>query len=247
MRPRHPLIGGRDDESGLEWRTTLDPDLEPALADHRVDGQILLPGTAFLEMALAVARGWAGDEAAISGFEILQPLIFTTDGSREILCRVASSTASIEIMSRPRLSKVPYATHARGKILQKPGPITFSAEPADLSGGVEGGEIYLRAASVGLEFGPSFRRLARAKIVSESLIEVELTEDEQDSRFGLDPASLEFLLSWAYSAVQAPRKRAWRLSAHSFRRGAAYPARQPPCAGLHSREAPGRPGHPGRF
>ena len=190
LRPRHPLIGGRDDESGLEWRTTLDPDLEPALADHRVDGQILLPGTAFLEMALAVARDWAGDEAAISGFEILQPLIFTTDGSREILCRVAFSTASVEIMSRPRLSKVPYATHARGKILQKPGPITFSAEPADLSGGVEGGEIYLRAASVGLEFGPSFRRLARAKIVSESLIEVELTEDEQDSRFGLDPASL---------------------------------------------------------
>ena len=191
LRPRHPLIGGRDDENGLEWRATLDPDLEPSLADHRVDGQILLPGTAFLEMALAVARGWAGDEAAVSGFEILQPLIFTPDGSREILCRVSPSTASVEIMSCPRLSRVAYATHARGKILQKPGPVTLSAEPADLSGAVEGGEIYQRAASVGLEFGPAFRRLGRAKIVGETLIEVELTADEHDSRFGLDPARLD--------------------------------------------------------
>jgi phthiocerol/phenolphthiocerol synthesis type-I polyketide synthase C len=190
-RPRHPLIGGRDPESALEWRTTLDTDLEPALADHRVDGQILLPGAAFVEMGLAVARDWAGDEAALSGFEILQPLIFTANASREILCRVSASTASVEIMSRPRLSKAAYATHARGKILQKPGAISLLAEPAVLAGGVDGDEIYLRAASVGLEYGAAFRRLARATIVRESLIEVELTADEHDARLGLDPARLD--------------------------------------------------------
>ena len=61
-RPRHPLIGARDHEGTLEWRTILDPDLEPALADHRVEGQVLLPGAALIEMGLAVARDWAGDE-----------------------------------------------------------------------------------------------------------------------------------------------------------------------------------------
>ncbi len=93
------------------------------LADHRVEGQILLPGAAFLEMGLAVARDWAGPEAALRGFEILQPLVFAPDeGSREILGRVEPSTATVEILSRPRLAKAPYAIHARGRIVQKPGP-----------------------------------------------------------------------------------------------------------------------------
>jgi acyl transferase domain-containing protein len=47
LRPRHPLIGARDDDATLEWRAILDTELEPALADHQVRGQTMLPGAAF--------------------------------------------------------------------------------------------------------------------------------------------------------------------------------------------------------
>ncbi|HZZ62671.1 MAG TPA: SDR family NAD(P)-dependent oxidoreductase [Roseiarcus sp.] len=191
LRPRHPLIGARDSEAALEWRTTLDPRLEPALADHQVDGQVLLPGAAFVEMGLAVARDWAGAEASLSGFEILQPMIFTPDASREILCRVSSSTATVEIMSRPRLSKTAFATHARGKVIQKPGPVPVIPPPAECADGVDASEIYARALASGLEFGPAFRRLARAKAAEDGTILVELTGDKGDARFGLDPAQLD--------------------------------------------------------
>ena len=189
MRPRHPLVGARDNEATLEWHATLDPEVEPALADHQVDGQILLPGAAFVEMGLAVARDWAGAEASLTGLEILQPLIFTPDASREVLCRVSASTATVEILSRPRLSKTAYATHARGKIIQKPGPVPAVPPPAAWSGGVEARELYARALSSGLEFGPAFRRLARAKTIGDHLIEVELTADRGDGRFGLGSGS----------------------------------------------------------
>ena len=106
MRPRHPLVGARDNVESLEWRTVLDPELEPALVDHRVDGQTILPGAAFVEMALAVARDWKGDDSvSLSGFEILQPLLFAASASREVLCRVSAATATVEILSRPRLSQ----------------------------------------------------------------------------------------------------------------------------------------------
>jgi phthiocerol/phenolphthiocerol synthesis type-I polyketide synthase C len=191
-RYRHPFVGARDSEGTLEWRTILDPDLELPLADHRVDGQLLLPGAALVEMGLAVVRDWAGNEAALTGFEILQPLIFVPDVSREILCRVSSSTATIEIMSRPRLSKTAYATHARGKIVQKPGPaLSDVSSPAALSGGVESGALYERALASGLEFGPAYRQLGRAKLMGRGLIEVELTPGAGDPRFGLDPARLD--------------------------------------------------------
>ena len=177
LRPRHPLIGARDNDAALEWKATLDPEIEPALADHRVDGQVLLPGAAFVEMGLAVARDWAGPEFSLSGFEILQPMIFTPNASREILCRVSSSTATVEIMSRQRLSKTAFALHARGKIIQKPGPVPVVPSPPECTDGVGSSEIYARALAAGLEFGPAFRRLARAKFGADETIQVELSAD----------------------------------------------------------------------
>ena len=190
LRPRHPLIGARDNDAALEWRATLDPELEPALADHQVAGQILDASAAFVEMGLAVARDWAGPKFSLSGFEILQPMIFTPDVSREILCRVSSSTATVEIISRPRLTKAAFATHARGKIVQKPGPVPIVRGPAALPDGVEASEIYARALASGLEFGPAFRRLDRACAMDNGTIQVVLSADVGDPRFGLDPARL---------------------------------------------------------
>jgi len=190
LRSRHPLIGGRDNDATLEWRGVLDAELEPALADHQVRGQTILPGAAFIEMGLAVAREWAGDEAALRGFEILQPLIFAPGASREILCRVSSSTGGVEIMSRQRLSKTGYATHARGKIVQKAGPAPQAAPPAALPDGVGADEIYRQASASGLDYGSAFRQLDRAK-AADSGVEVELTASNGDARYGLDPARLD--------------------------------------------------------
>ena len=191
LRPRHPLVGARDNDWTLEWKTTLDPELEPALSDHRVEGQILLPGAAFVEMGLAVARDWVGPDSWLSGFEILQPMVFSPNASREILCRVSSSTATVEIMSRPRLSRTAFALHARGKIIQKQAPVPNVSSPAPCTDGIEGPEIYAKARASGLEFGPAFQRLARAKIGEDGTILVDLNDDRGDSRYGLDPASLD--------------------------------------------------------
>jgi acyl transferase domain-containing protein/NADPH:quinone reductase-like Zn-dependent oxidoreductase/acyl carrier protein len=189
---RHPLIGARDHTDTLEWRTTMDPDLVPSLADHRVEGQALLPGAAFVEMGLAVAREWLGhDTAALSGFEILQPLAFAANMSREILCRVSAPTASVEIMSRPRLSKTAFVLHARGKIIQDSGSIAGVSAPVIPPGGEESQALYARALRCGFEFGPRYRQLARAVRVDASTIEVELTDETADARFGLDPARLD--------------------------------------------------------
>jgi phthiocerol/phenolphthiocerol synthesis type-I polyketide synthase C len=191
-RVRHPLIGARANPSTLEWRATLDPDLEPALADHRVDGQTILPGAAFVEMALAVARDWKGNDAvALAGFEILQPMIFTPNAAREILCRVSSSTNSVEIMSRARLAKTSFVVHARAAILQQPGPVAVEPAPAAIIGGEDCERIYERAARGGLDFGPAYRQLAKTERREVDAIEVELTRNPSDARYGLDPARLD--------------------------------------------------------
>jgi acyl transferase domain-containing protein len=48
----HRLIGARHSASGVEWVGLLDSALLPELADHEVGGQAILPGAAFIEIAL---------------------------------------------------------------------------------------------------------------------------------------------------------------------------------------------------
>jgi acyl transferase domain-containing protein len=111
LRPRswHPLIGARLIADRLEWSAQVDPKLVPNLGDHKVDGTVLLPGSAFVEMALAVARSWLeSDQATIAELDIQQPMAFVGDMSREVMCRVSADTHLLEILSRPRLGHTPW-------------------------------------------------------------------------------------------------------------------------------------------
>jgi phthiocerol/phenolphthiocerol synthesis type-I polyketide synthase C len=192
-RPSHPLIGARLSADSLEWRGQLDPLLVPALADHQIDGQVLLPGAAFAEMALAAARDWLGAETAmIKDLEITQPMLFSAAASRETLCRATPSTATVEIMSRLRLSDSPFTVHAKAKVVFKPAaPPALDGIP-DLTGDmVAGTELYQTARRSGLEFGEAYRQVLAASRNSKTRIVVDLLAADPSPRYGLDPARLD--------------------------------------------------------
>ena len=217
LRARHPLVGARDNSS-LEWRTQLDPEIEPALGDHRIQGQILLPGAAFIEMGLAIARDWKDSDAvALADLEILRPLSFAGKASREILCRVSAATSTFEIMSRPRLSTTPFVLHARGAIIEKAGTVDGGPAPVDFEDGHESEALYAVASRCGLEFGPAFRQLSRARRAADDVIEVELSSQGGDARYGLDPARLELLLPRVDTAIFESRPGNGRLFARALR------------------------------
>jgi phthiocerol/phenolphthiocerol synthesis type-I polyketide synthase C len=193
VRPSHPLIGARLSSDSLEWRAQLDPLLVPGLADHRVDGQVLLPGAAFAEMALAVARDWASAETAtINDLEIAQPMMFSLNSSREVLCRAAPVTGTIEIMSRARLSDAPWVVHAKAKVIFKPAPpAAVPAIPRPHAKRVSGADLYVAARRSGLEFGPTYRQVLAASRIGDDVILVDLVAAAAIPEYGLDPARLD--------------------------------------------------------
>ncbi|MGH6822449.1 MAG: type I polyketide synthase, partial [Methylocella sp.] len=190
VRPSHPLIGARLSSDSLEWRAQLDPLLVPGLADHRIDGQVLLPGAAFAEMALAVARDWNGSETAtIHDLDIVQPMAFSPNSSREILCRAAPDTGTIEIMSRTRLSDAPWVHHAKAKVIFKPAPpAAIPAIPRPRAKRVSGADLYAAARRFGLEFGPAYQQVLAASRIGADVILVDLVAAEAIPEYGLDPA-----------------------------------------------------------
>jgi hypothetical protein len=73
-----------------EWRNLIDATVVPYLADHRIDGEIVVPGSAFAEMALAVAREIFPDgPIGLEDFDLLQWLPLQPD-ARCANCRCAA-------------------------------------------------------------------------------------------------------------------------------------------------------------
>jgi phthiocerol/phenolphthiocerol synthesis type-I polyketide synthase C len=164
------LIGARLIADRLEWSAQVDPKLVPDLADHKIDGTVLLPGSAFVEMALAVARSWLeSDQATIAELDIQQPMAFVGDMSREVMCRVSADTHLLEILSRPRLGHTPWQTHATAKIVADAGHSDPNVSfPRDFVRQIPGSDLYLAANAAGLQFGPSFQNVARGDLARES-------------------------------------------------------------------------------
>lgn len=193
VRPSHPLIGARFTPDSLEWHGQLDPLLIPSLADHRIDGQVLLAGAAFAEMALAAARDWLGTEAAtLKDLEIAQPMLLPVNASREILCRATPATATIEILSRARLTDSPWTLHAKAKVISKlQAPDTYAAIPGPAGEIIPGDELYRVARLCGLEFGPAYRQVHAACRLDAMRIAVELKAPDSAPHYGLDPGRLD--------------------------------------------------------
>ena len=192
----HPLIGARFGSEGFEWRSSLDTTLYPSLADHCVDGRAILPGAAFAEMALAVARDWLGtDQATIADLEISSPMQLTPDHSREVVCRLSPIVSHLEIVSRPRLGQTPWQVHATAKIVHDPSvgilPEAVDHAPLSPSHSVTGAEIYAMADRAGLQYGPTFRKLATAAAVRPDRIVLDLTKEDADPDYGVDPARMD--------------------------------------------------------
>ncbi|TNC07334.1 SDR family NAD(P)-dependent oxidoreductase [Methylobacterium terricola] len=196
-RPYHPLIGTRQGPDGLEWLAHLDVATVPELDDHRIDGQAILPGAGFAEMALAVGREIVrSDSVTLADLEIQQPMVFAEDAVREVLSRFSPGANLVQILSRPRLSQAPWQLHAVAKLVEGETP-----PPARLTGRdaaslpsettVEGEALYARAKASGLGFGPSFRQVARSARLDDATIVSDLVPAEAHARYGVVPARLD--------------------------------------------------------
>ncbi|MBV8133383.1 MAG: type I polyketide synthase, partial [Alphaproteobacteria bacterium] len=176
---RHPLIGARLMSGTPEWRNLIDPTVVPYLWDHRIGNEIIVPGSALAEMALAVARQiFPEGPIGLEDFDLLQWLPLRPDGMREISVRLSGDTQVVEIWSRPRLSANEWMLHARGRIVQVVSPSPAFAPSQALAHQITAAEVYDIAAAAGFQYGPAFRCMLRATR-DDKAIEVELSPVEE--------------------------------------------------------------------
>src|SRR5690606_15010248 len=126
------------------------------LADHVLGGEIVVPGTALAEMALAAAREiWPTGAISVEDFDIAQALVIPADGQREISVRYSELSSSIEIYGRLRLSDDEWTLYARGRIAKADAKV--GSPPSPPIGHIShrnAKAIYSKASDTGIDYGP---------------------------------------------------------------------------------------------
>ncbi|WP_158692097.1 type I polyketide synthase, partial [Streptomyces aurantiacus] len=174
------------------------------LADHAVGDTVLLPGTAYVEMALR-----AGDEVGcdlVDELTLHAPLVVAEDDTVTLQVRVGAPDEAgrrpLTVSSRTQgTADAPWTRHATGTLADAPQApdeaLTVwppeGAEAVDLDG------FYERLADGGLAYGPAFQGLRAAwrDPAGDAVhAEVHLPESEhRDARaFGVHPALLDAAL-----------------------------------------------------
>ncbi|WP_019925007.1 type I polyketide synthase [Nocardia sp. BMG111209] len=198
----HPLLAAMIPlaaDAGMVATGRLSVAAQPWLADHAMAGTVLVPGTAFIEMALRAADlvGATG----VSELVLQAPLALTGTGVDVQVVVDGAAEPSIAIYSRPRDTPGPdWTCHATGAL--SVGEIDvptseFTAWPPRDAVAVEVGEVYDRLSEAGYGYGPAFHGLTAMWRRGEELFaEVELPEQirGEAAEFGIHPVLLDAAL-----------------------------------------------------
>lgn len=185
----HALLGSRLDPDGAVWTSELSLGRLPWLGDHKVDGRVLLPATAVLEMFLAAARDISGSELLeLRHFEILRPVQLREGQTvpTRVTYEKAARRLSLEVLQGGSWAWVAGAAVFE---LGTDGTRTLS-----LAKGTTDPDVYSQLLATGLEYGPAFARL-QAFEVADTSIDVSLRNpDRKMPGFVLDPTATDAAL-----------------------------------------------------
>nr|WP_256914764.1 SDR family NAD(P)-dependent oxidoreductase [Streptomyces hilarionis] len=205
----HPLLGAGvplPDSDGFLFTGRVSLATQPWIAHHAMLGTALLPGTAFVELALRVG-GEAGCET-IEELTLEAPLVLGEQGGRAVQVMVGGLDETgrriFALHSRPDDAgdDEPWLRHATGTLAEQ-GPAQSAADspegvwPPEGAAEIPVDDFYPDLAEAGFAYGPVFRGLrALWSRDGEMFAEVRLPDEagDTDSGFGVHPALLDAAL-----------------------------------------------------
>ncbi|MEO3797854.1 SDR family NAD(P)-dependent oxidoreductase [Nonomuraea sp. B10E15] len=197
----HPLLGAftglaAGGEVVLTGRVSVAT--HPWLADHKVNGQVFLPGAALVELAIR-----AGDEAGCGLLEeltIQAPLIVPEPGAVQLQLAVGApdedGRRQLGIYSRIQ-DETDWVRHAAGVLAAADAavPEPVGTWPPEQARAVALDEHYDDLAGMGLDYGTTFRGLRAAwRRGDDVFAEVALPDDTDAGGYGLHPALFDAAL-----------------------------------------------------
>jgi acyl transferase domain-containing protein/acyl carrier protein len=206
-QPVHPLLGQSVSGVHPTWEAELSTVLNPFLADHRIQGSVVLPGAVYVEMALAAASATYGSNHSVDNVvlrravildETCDPILRTTlnesDGTLEFAAFTATADGESKwtITATAELNILFAAPHGHDA--------PDGAEPIT---SISGDDFYVRTQAIGFDYGDAFRSVRGVTAgedwaVAEIAVPTELVDELGDYRF--HPALLDSAFQTLFGA-----------------------------------------------
>ncbi|NBE06424.1 type I polyketide synthase [Paragemmobacter ruber] len=178
---QHPLLGREEGVDARVWFSDMDAHMRPVVADHRVGGRVVVPGTMLTEMALAAASSVLGTHRLeLRDVDLLAPLVLARQSLTEVQVRALPDQSRLTIGGRAKGDEGSYRLHVQARFFRAaeaeatmasaPDP---AADPRDLLGE----RTYVAARRIGLDYGPGFALVERARVIAPGEVEVLLREN----------------------------------------------------------------------
>ncbi|WP_435856683.1 SDR family NAD(P)-dependent oxidoreductase, partial [Streptomyces mutomycini] len=200
----HPLLGAAVPLAGGEstvFTGLLSPGRHPWLADHAVMGSVLLPATAFVDLALHAAAHVECD--IVEELTLEAPLVLSEQVDTQLQLVVGAADGegrrAVTVHARSAASsdvEGEWTRHAVGTLAMgtSPGESLREWPPRDAVG-LDVAGFYEELLGLGLGYGPVFRGLRAAWRRGDDLFaEVALREGVDVQGFGIHPALLDAAL-----------------------------------------------------
>ncbi|RVW03612.1 type I polyketide synthase [Rhodococcus spongiicola] len=213
----HPMLAASvelGDSRGVVFTGLLSPQRLPWLSDHAVSGTVLLPGTAFVELALhAGSRVGCG---RLEDLAIESPLTIPAEGEVAVQVSVLADGdtghLAVAVHSRPAdvPPETPWTRHATGTLTAAANtatPLDQQWPPSDAAP-IDARRLYELLDEAGYGYGPTFRGLRTAwRRGDELYAEVRLGGEDPAATvegYGIHPAVLDAALhAIAFGAVES--------------------------------------------
>ncbi|MFC9433660.1 SDR family NAD(P)-dependent oxidoreductase [Nocardia sp. NPDC057030] len=198
----HPLVGeqGRvaDEPDKHVWEIVLDPDRFPWLDDHRVQGPIVFPGAAYLDMVLGCAQDAFGAGLyTLEEVEFRRALFVFDDRPAPVVQVVLTQSMHYSVFSRQDGDK-DWTLHSVGTLRRGAPdtelPVPFADLEAECPFEIEPAKVFAKLRNNGLMLGPTFKaitKLGYAELKSLGRIDTPAALADEAPRHAIHPAVLD--------------------------------------------------------
>jgi acyl transferase domain-containing protein/acyl carrier protein len=171
----HPLLGRRVELAGVAgtrvWEQVVSLTALPFVADHRVEGRVIVPATAYLEMMLSAGAQSLGDgPLRLSEIQLEKPVFLEPETAYRLqlsLAHRSDDAAVVRIHGRQASATgTDWVLHVSGAVSRDRTAAPVAGVDVDAirrrcGASVSGAEFYERLAERGNEWGPAFRGVTR--------------------------------------------------------------------------------------
>lgn len=217
----HPLLGERVEPAAgagaarqMLWEIDFEPQRPRYLADHRVFGDVVLPGAAMLEMLHAAGHQIAGGDGVAIEDVVFESPLRIAEGARvraQVLMTIDGGTIRAGVFSRPAGADAPAAwtAHATASVRVRAqaahdaaAAMTLDERRARSTAAIAPAEHYAAMLREGVAYGPAFSVITElAAGGGESFARLSLPPGMSDQAYTIHPALLDGALQTVAAAV----------------------------------------------